>query len=205
MRALPLRSAATEDARLSISGTNFGAAAADYAQHRAGFPPSLFERLEAFDIGRAGQQLVDLGTGTGTLARSFAERGCQVTGIDPDNRMLTEARALAETAGLAVTFREGRAEQTGLEAGSAEVVCAGQCWHWFDRKQAIAECRRLLVPGGRLLPRRSPPPAAPATDATARRPDPRIPRACAARPATVAPRSAARRTRCPPAWHRGFF
>ena len=31
------------------------------------------------------------------------------------------------------------------------MVAAGQCWHWFDRRAAGAEARRLLRPGGRLL------------------------------------------------------
>ena len=56
---------------------DFGKTAQDYAQFRAGFPPSFFERLDTFGIGSAGQRIVDLGTGTGTLARSFAGQGCR--------------------------------------------------------------------------------------------------------------------------------
>lgn len=73
---------------------DFGLTASDYAKHRAGFPDSLFERLRAFGIGIAGQDVVDLGTGTGALARGFARRGCRVTGIDPSESMLAAARQL---------------------------------------------------------------------------------------------------------------
>ena len=41
----------------------------DYSAHRAGFSASLFPRLAAFGIGVAGQRVLDLGTGTGTLGR----------------------------------------------------------------------------------------------------------------------------------------
>ena len=54
--------------------TNFGAAAEDFARFRAGFPDSLFDRLAALGIGASEETIVDVGTGTGTLARGFALR-----------------------------------------------------------------------------------------------------------------------------------
>jgi len=55
---------------------------ADYATHRPGPPPRLFEVLAALGIGVPGQRLLDLGTGTGLVAREFARRGAIVSGID---------------------------------------------------------------------------------------------------------------------------
>jgi len=130
---------------------DFGATAADYAAHRAGFPASFYARLAERGIGAPGQRVVDLGTGTGTLARGFALRGCRVIGIDPKEAMLAQARRLDEAAGVAVTYRCGTAEETGLPAASADVVTAGQCWHWFDRGRAAREVARLLDPRGHLV------------------------------------------------------
>jgi len=127
---------------------DFGATAKDYRTHRAGFPDSLFDRLAPFGIGQPGQQVADLGTGTGTLARGFARRGCRVIGIDRDPRLLAQARELDAEAGVTVDYRVARAEETGLEAGSVDVVSAGQCWHWFDRPAATREVRRILRPRG---------------------------------------------------------
>jgi SAM-dependent methyltransferase len=129
---------------------DFGKAAHDYAAHRAGFPKALFDRLAAVGVGRSGQRLVDLGTGTGSLARGFAHRGCAVTGIDPSEPLLVEARRLSDEEGLHVDYRVGRAEDVDAPDGAFDVVTAGQCWHWFDRPAAARECRRLLVPGGAL-------------------------------------------------------
>ncbi|HEU5283078.1 MAG TPA: class I SAM-dependent methyltransferase [Burkholderiales bacterium] len=129
---------------------DFGLTAQDYARHRAGFPDSLFDRLSAFGIGERGQSVVDLGTGTGTLARGFARRGCRVVGIDPSEPLMEQARRLDAAAGVGVEYRIGRAEDTGLPGGSVDVVCAGQCWHWFDRRQAAAEVARILRPEGAI-------------------------------------------------------
>ncbi|MEE9607683.1 MAG: class I SAM-dependent methyltransferase [Myxococcota bacterium] len=130
---------------------DFGATADDYRRHRAGFPESLFERLGRHGIGTAGQLVVDLGTGTGTLARGFARRGCRVTGVDPATALLAQARELDAEAGVAVEYREARAEDTGLATASIDVVSAGQCWHWFDRPAAAREVARILRPAGFLV------------------------------------------------------
>jgi ubiquinone/menaquinone biosynthesis C-methylase UbiE len=130
---------------------DFGATALDYARHRAGFPDSLFERLKPFGVGEAGQSVVDLGTGTGTLARGFARRGCRVLGVDIADRLLEQARALDAAEGLEVEYRIARAERTGLPERCAEVVSAGQCWHWFDRAAVAAEAARILMPRGTVV------------------------------------------------------
>ena len=129
---------------------DLGRTVADYARHRAGFPEELFERLAAFGIGRAGQRVLDLGSGTGSLARGFARRGARVTALDLSQDLLAQARALAAADGVAIETLRAPAEDSGLAAASFEVVSAGQCWHWFDRPRTAAEARRLLVPGGVL-------------------------------------------------------
>ena len=134
-----------------MKNVDFGLTAIDYAQHRAGFPTSLFERLVEFGIGRTNQKLVDLGTGAGSLARGFALRGCQVIGIDPAEDMLAQARQLDQDAGVNIDYKVATAEDSGLPANRADVVTAGQCWHWFDRPAATREVTRILHPGGRLL------------------------------------------------------
>lgn len=130
---------------------DFGKTAEDYSKHRAGFPAAFFDRLATLGLGRPGQRLLDVGTGTGTLARGFAQRGCQVTGLDPSESMMAQAKQLDHEAGVAVNYIVGEAEETHLPAHSFDIVTAGQCWHWFDRPRAAQEVRRLLVPGGRLV------------------------------------------------------
>ena len=106
---------------------DFGKTAADYRRHRAGFPERLFDRLAGFGIGGAGQRILDLGTGTGSLARGFARRGAQVTALDIAPEMLRAAAELAAAEGLEIDFCEGPAEATGLPDGAFDAVTAGQC------------------------------------------------------------------------------
>lgn len=130
---------------------DFGKTASDYGRHRAGFPDALFDRLAGFGVGLAGQRALDVGTGTGTLARGFARRGCQVTGLDPSAALMVEAQRLDNEAGVTVRYMVGTAEQTELSDASFEGVSAGQCWHWFDRAAAARELRRVLIPSGWLV------------------------------------------------------
>lgn len=130
---------------------DFGRTAKDYGRHRIGFPEAFFERLAGFAIGRPGQRVLDLGTGTGTIARGLARRGSLVTALDPAAALIAEAKRLDREAGIEVTYLLGRAEDTGLPDASFEVVTAGQCWHWFDRGRAAKETRRVLAPGGVLV------------------------------------------------------
>jgi SAM-dependent methyltransferase len=130
---------------------DFGRTAQDYGRHRVGFPPAFFARVAPWGIGLPGQELLDLGTGTGAVARGFALRGCHVTGLDPAQPMLRQAEDLDRAAGVTVRYICTRAEDSGLPDAAFDVVSAGQCWHWFERGRAAAECFRLLRRGGGVL------------------------------------------------------
>jgi SAM-dependent methyltransferase len=65
--------------------------------------------------------------------------------------MLAATRARAEAGGLSLTTVRARAEATGLPDAGADLVMAGQCWHWFDRDRAAAEAMRVLRPRGTLV------------------------------------------------------
>lgn len=130
---------------------DFGATAKDYSRYRAGFPESFFERLTRFGLGRTSQSIVDLGTGTGTLARGFARRGCNVIAIDIAEPLLEQARQLDEVDRVSVDYRVASAEDTKLPSASADMIIAGQCWHWFDRPRAAAEVARVLREDGALV------------------------------------------------------
>ena len=133
-----------------IDHADFGRTVADYIAYRAGFPDSLHDRLARMGIDYADRDVLDVGTGTGTLAHAMAARGGRVTAVDPSEEMLAGARSLMRT-DAPVTFRIGTGEATGCGDASMDVVTCGQCWHWFDRPAACAELARVLRPDGHLL------------------------------------------------------
>ncbi|MDA2978990.1 MAG: class I SAM-dependent methyltransferase [Actinomycetota bacterium] len=130
---------------------DFGRTAADYEQHRPGFPEDFFDRLAALGWIEQGKHALDLGTGTGSFALGLAQRGLDVVGIDIAPELLEVARTSAEERSLQARFEVGRAESTGQDDASFDLVAAGQCWWWFDSDAAMTEARRILTPGGRLL------------------------------------------------------
>lgn len=130
---------------------DFGRTSRDYGQYRAGFPDAFFERLIDAGFVAPGDRVLDLGTGTGTIARGLARRGCRVTGLDPAREQIAEAERLDRAAGVAVEYVVAKAEATTLPDHAFNVVTAGQCWYWFDRPRVGTEIRRLLLGGGRLI------------------------------------------------------
>ena len=117
----------------------------DYVRYRPGYPATLFEMLAAQGRLGAGSVAVDVGSGTGILSRGLLESGARVVGIEPNAAM----RAAAEK-DLAAHPRfesvDASAEATGLPDASADLVVAGQAFHWFDPARARAEFARILRP-----------------------------------------------------------
>jgi SAM-dependent methyltransferase len=134
-----------------MSQPDWSQTSADYAKHRHGFPERFYAMIEREGLFAAGLRVLDIGTGTGTVARELARRGGDVLGLDPAPAQLAAARALAQREGVAARFAEGLAERTGQPADRFDLVVAAQCWHWFDRGLAAAEAKRVLKPGGALL------------------------------------------------------
>jgi SAM-dependent methyltransferase len=103
-----------------------------------------------------GQRVLDLGTGTGSVAlraAALVAPGGRVLALDisPEMLMLARQRAAAEAA-TGIDFREARAEALPLDDGSVDVVLAClSMMYVIDRTAAAREIARVLRPGGRLV------------------------------------------------------
>ena len=138
--------------RSSRAPIDFGRHSGDYAAQRPGFPDSFYARLERFRP-LVGARVLDIGTGPGIMALPLAERGAHVIGTDISANQIAAAQALASERGLSdrCRFEVSPAEQSRFADASFDLITSGQSWHWFDHDRALAECTRLLAPGGLLV------------------------------------------------------
>lgn len=129
------------------STERFGNRADAYTRGRPTYPQAIVAHLERAGMLNPGATVVDLGVGTGLSAEPFLQRGYTVIGVEPNAAMRA---AGDEQLRRHSNYRSvaGTAEATTLPAGAADLVIAGQAFHWFDPERAAAEARRLLRPTG---------------------------------------------------------
>lgn len=125
---------------------SFGAAAGNYDRYRPRYPAAALRW--ALDGLRTPARVVDLGAGTGILARGLLALGHEVVPVEPDAGM----RAQLDAATSGATAIAGSAESVPLPDGSVDAVLVGQAYHWFDRERAHAEIARVLRPAGTFAP-----------------------------------------------------
>lgn len=110
------------------------------------------ETLAQLGVDPRGAAALDVGCGGGLLAEEFARLGCHVTGVDPAGTALTVARAHAASSGLDITYIAGAGEALPVSDGAFSIVmCCDALEHVADPALVIAECARVLAPGGVFL------------------------------------------------------
>lgn len=116
-------------------------------------------RQRMLDLARvgAGESVLDVGCGTGTLAMAAKQRtgaGGEVCGIDASPAMVARAARKARRAAVGVRFQQALAEALPFPDAHFDVVLSTVMLHHLGRKarqQCVGEIRRVLKPAGRLL------------------------------------------------------
>ena len=116
-------------------------------------------RQRTADLARIqpGEQVLDVGCGTGTLAMEVARRvgrAGRVAGVDPGTEQIARARAKAARRHVPVEFQIGVIEQLAFPDQTFDVVLSTLMMHHLPaplKRQGLAEIARVLKPGGRLV------------------------------------------------------
>ncbi len=96
-----------------------------------------------------GQDVLDIGTGSGNVAIRAAERGAKVTGLDVTPELFDAGRARAKEAGVEVEWVEGDAGDLQFEDGSFDrVLSVFGAMFAPDNQEAANEMLRVTRPGG---------------------------------------------------------
>ncbi|MGW3206817.1 class I SAM-dependent methyltransferase [Streptomyces sp. NPDC001135] len=120
---------------------SFGSDAERYDRARPHYPQAMVDRIVS---AAPGPEVLDVGCGTGIVARQFEAVGSRVLGVDVDARMAD----LARRRGLDVEVAPFEAwDPAGRTFGA---VVSGQAWHWVDPVAGAAKAAEVLRPRGLL-------------------------------------------------------
>ena len=122
-----------------------------YDQRIALWEKILFGDGRRWVCSRARGEVLEVAIGTGRNL-AFYPKGIRLTGIDLSPAMLELARERAGELGLDADLREGDAQELAFPDESFDtVVCTLSLCNIPDDCRAVAEMKRVLRPGGRLL------------------------------------------------------
>jgi ubiquinone/menaquinone biosynthesis C-methylase UbiE len=126
----------------------FTGRAEDYDRYRQRYSAdAILDRLRNWCGLTSSWRVADIGAGTGMLAEVFLANGNPVVAVEP-NAEMRQTMQERHIYGHQLRIIDATAEATTLPDASVELVGVGRALHWFDRERAIAEFRRILVPGG---------------------------------------------------------
>lgn len=133
------------------------------AVHAAGVD---LEQIAAYTQRLHSPLVLDVGCGAGHVSRAVAPWSRQVVAFDLTQAMLAQVEQLMRQHQIAnVLTRQGDVEQLPFEPASFDLVLSRySAHHWPNPQRALAECLRVLRPGGALLLSDIVAPEAPALD-----------------------------------------
>lgn len=129
---------------------DWGKATTEYARYRDIYPISFFEKLLSFGIAKAGQKVLDLGSGTGVLPRAMYQFGAQFYATDISETQLNMGRKIAESQGMKIHWQTAAAENLDFQDNFFDAATAMTCWFYFNTEQVVPMLHRMLKSTGRL-------------------------------------------------------
>ncbi|MBR0149156.1 MAG: class I SAM-dependent methyltransferase [Lachnospiraceae bacterium] len=130
---------------------DWGRTSKEYARFRDIYPEEFYKKIVDRGLCVSGQNILDLGTGTGVLARNMYKYGAKWTGTDISPEQIEQAKLLAEAGGMKIDFIAVPTEEIDFPKESFDVITACQCFWYFDHEKVMPKLAELLKPEGKLL------------------------------------------------------
>ena len=130
---------------------DWGKTSEDYAKYRDIYPEIFYKIIVDKGLCINGQQVLDIGTGTGVLPRNMYKYGAEWTGTDISENQITEAKAMAKAAGMDIVFFTCPAEETDFPKNTFDTVTACQCIWYPDHKILAPKLANIIKPDGKFV------------------------------------------------------
>lgn len=119
----------------------FSELASGYGRFRPDYSSDLFDYLGSLTPEH--KLAWDCATGTGQAALSLTDHFAAVVATDASRQQIEQAKSHP-----CVEYRVAAAENSGLEAGSVDLITVAQALHWFDIPKFMLEAKRVLKAKG---------------------------------------------------------
>lgn len=130
---------------------DFGRTSENYAKFKDIYPRKFYEKIIDKGLCVGGQNVLDIGTGTGVLPRNMYQYGAAWTGIDISENQIMQAKKLSEAENMDVDFSVCGAEALNYPPHTFDVVTACQCFMYFDYEKITPLLKKVLKPDGKIV------------------------------------------------------
>ena len=103
---------------------------AEHYKYRPEYPPILFKKL--ISLSPLKHSALDLGCGTGKIARGICDAFTSVTAMDASISMLEIAQALQDKSNSNIAWVPGRTEEMNFGVEKFDLIVAAASIHWMD-------------------------------------------------------------------------
>lgn len=128
---------------------DWGKASKDYAKFRDIYPQKFYDKIINRKLCINGQNVLDIGTGTGVLPRNMYNYGAKWTGIDISENQIEQAKILSK--GMDIKYYASSIENINFSDNSFDIITACQCFWYFDHEQIMPKFYHMLKPNGRIV------------------------------------------------------
>jgi ubiquinone/menaquinone biosynthesis C-methylase UbiE len=128
-----------------VTGTVFDDVAAEYDRHRPTYPDELVDEARTRAGLEPGDEVLEIGCGSGQLTRALVARGLNVTAVEPGKNLIALAAQKAKA-----TYINTRFEDADLPSNTYRAAFSASAFHWIDPKVGWRKVADVLTSNGTL-------------------------------------------------------